>query len=79
MKLDRLQIFILYLLLIEVQQCQVDGSDQLPHGAGDGHGVRPGVNNQVKLGRLGRVFKIHAQCDCPRLVRGNVGDGGELV
>ena len=37
----------IYLFLIEVQQSQVDGSDQLPHGTGDGHGVWPAVE-QVK-------------------------------
>ena len=69
----------MYLFLIEVQQRQVDGSDQLPHGAGDGHGVRPVVDDQVELGRLGRVLEVHPQCHGPRLIRADVRDGRELV
>ena len=70
---------IVYLLLIVVHQGQVDGSDQLPHGASDGHGVRPVVDDQVKLGRLGRVLEVHPQSHRPRLVRADVRDGRELV
>jgi len=67
------------LLLGEGHLGHVEGPHHLPSGAADGDSVRPVANDQVKLGCLCGVIVVNAQGDTPALLRGDVGEGRELM